>query len=142
MLMMAEQILILGGLFLLSLGVAAGLWVHMDSQRSATKTAGRYVMQLHLFCLLFGLLLLSLSRVVPLTAYPDSIKRLIASGATVGGACFATRTFILAVTRNPNVYETPNRLASAFGSVFAFLIGICIIAIFIGMIYALLSQAP
>lgn len=99
-------------------------------------------MQLHLFSLLFGFLLLSLSRVVPLIAYPDSIKSLIASGTTVGGICFVTRTFILAITRNPNVYQIPNKLAGALGSAFVFLIGICIISIFIGMIYAIFLQAP
>ena len=75
----AQQILMLGGMSFLAFAVLGGLWVHMDSQRSATKTAGRYVMQLHLFCLLFGILLLSLSSIVALTTYSDSIKRLIAA---------------------------------------------------------------
>jgi uncharacterized membrane protein len=134
----AQQILILGGMIFLAIGVLSGLWVHMDSQRS-TKTAGRYVMQLHLFCLLFGLLQLSLSNVVPLTAYSDAMKRLIAFSIPVAGTCFALRAFILAITRNPNVYQVPNPLASGFGTIFAVLIAISIFAILVGILLATFS---
>ncbi|MBI3597406.1 MAG: hypothetical protein HY203_09665 [Nitrospirae bacterium] len=137
---MAQQILMVGGMSFLAFAVLGGLWVHVDSQRSATKTAGRYVMQLHLFCLLFGILLLSLSNVVPMTTYSDSTKRLIANSLILGGACFAVRCFILAIARNPNVYQRPNRLASTLGSIFAVLVGISIFAIFIGIVLAAFSQ--
>jgi hypothetical protein len=103
------------------------------------KTAGKYVMQLHLFCLLFGILLLSLSNAVPLTAYSEVTKHLIAYGMIVGGVCFAIRTFILAVTGNPNVYQVPNRLANGFAGLFVVLTGVSIFVILVGILLAVFS---
>jgi hypothetical protein len=133
----AHWILITSGISFLSFAVLSGLWVHLDSQRSPTKTVGRYIMQLHLFCLLFGILLFSLTNVLPFTAYENSTRRLISISLVSGGLCFAIRTFILAITRNPNVYLRPNALASVLGSLFVLLTGVSIFALLGGIISAM-----